>query len=67
MAVIVSAAQNEIADMATLGLDIEPHRRRLTTSDPPLDARFKDPTDPLRLVGVPPIWWTGLRASQGQL
>jgi hypothetical protein len=31
MAVIVSPAQNEIDDMAALGLDIEPHRRRLTT------------------------------------
>ena len=48
MAVIVSAAQNEIADMAALGLDIEPHRRRLTTSDPSLDACFKDPANPLR-------------------
>jgi len=43
MAVIVSAAQNEIADMAALGLNIEPHRQRLNTSDPPLDERFKNP------------------------
>ena len=62
MAVIVSAAQNEIADMAALGLDIEPHRRRLTTSDPPLDQRFKDPTDPLRLVFVCAMWLTGFDA-----
>jgi type I restriction enzyme R subunit len=62
MAVIVSAAQNEIADMAALGLDIEPHRRRLTSSDPPLDARFKDPTDPLRLVFVCAMWLTGFDA-----
>ena len=62
MAVIVSAAQNEIADMAALGLDIEPHRRRLTTSEPPLDARFKDPTDPLRLVFVCSMWLTGFDA-----
>jgi type I restriction enzyme R subunit len=62
MAVIVSAAQNEIADMAVLGLDIEPHRRRLTTSDPPLDQRFKDPTDPLRLVFVCAMWLTGFDA-----
>jgi len=62
MAVIVSAAQNEIADMAALGLDIEPHRRRLTTSEPPLDARFKDPTDPLRLVFVCAMWLTGFDA-----
>jgi type I restriction enzyme R subunit len=62
MAVIVSAAQNEIADMAALGLDIEPHRRRLTTSDPPLDQRFKDPGDPLRLVFVCAMWLTGFDA-----
>jgi type I restriction enzyme R subunit len=62
MAVIVSAAQNEITDMAALGLDIEPHRRRLSTSDPPLDQRFKDPTDPLRLVFVCAMWLTGFDA-----
>ena len=62
MAVIVSAAQNEIADMAALGLDIEPHRRRLTSSEPPLDQRFKDPTDPLRLVFVCAMWLTGFDA-----
>jgi type I restriction enzyme R subunit len=62
MAVIVSAAQNEITDMAALGLDIEPHRRRLTTSDPPLDQHFKDPTDPLRLVFVCAMWLTGFDA-----
>jgi len=62
MAVIVSAAQNEIADMAALGLDIEPHRRRLKESDPPLDQRFKDPGDPLRLVFVCAMWLTGFDA-----
>jgi type I restriction enzyme R subunit len=62
MAVIVSAAQNEIADMAALGLDIEPHRRMLTSSDPPLDQRFKHPDDPLRLVFVCAMWLTGFDA-----
>lgn len=62
MAVIVSAAQNETADMAALGLDIEPHRRRLKESDPPLDQRFKAPTDPLRLVFVCAMWLTGFDA-----
>ena len=61
MAVVVSA-QNEIADMTALGLDIEPHRRRLTSSDPPLDQRFKDPGDPLRLVFVCAMWLTGFDA-----
>ena len=62
MAVIVSPAQNEIADMAALGLDIEPHRRRLKESDPPLDQRFKNPDDPLRLVFVCSMWLTGFDA-----
>ena len=62
MAVIVSAAQNEIDDMAALGLDIEPHRRRMVSSEPPLDERFKDPTDPLRLVFVCAMWLTGFDA-----
>jgi len=62
MAVIVSPGQNEIADMAALGLDIEPHRRRLTSSEPPLDQRFKDPSDPLRLVFVCAMWLTGFDA-----
>ncbi|MFN9646020.1 MAG: type I restriction enzyme endonuclease domain-containing protein, partial [Cyanobacteriota bacterium] len=62
MAVIVSAARNELADMAALGLDIEPHRRRLATSEPPLDQRFKDPTDPLRLVFVCAMWLAGFDA-----
>ncbi|MFM7394443.1 MAG: type I restriction enzyme endonuclease domain-containing protein [Cyanobium sp.] len=62
MAVIVSAAQNEIADMAALGLDIEPHRRLLNTSEPPLDQRFKDPSDPLRLVFVCAMWLIGFDA-----
>jgi len=62
MAVIVSPAQNEIADMAAMGLDIEPHRRRLTSSEPPLDQRFKEPSDPLRLVFVCAMWLTGFDA-----
>lgn len=62
MAVIVSPGQNEIADMAALGLDIEPHRRLLNTSEPPLDQRFKEPSDPLRLVFVCAMWLTGFDA-----
>jgi type I restriction enzyme R subunit len=48
MALIVSAAQNEIPQMKKLGLDIETHRRRMNDSQPPLDEKFKDTTDPLR-------------------
>src|SRR5574337_60601 len=47
---IVSSAQNEIADMKRLGLDIAPHRKRM--NDEALDEKFKDSNNPLRLVFV---------------
>lgn len=62
MAVIVSPSQNEISKMHELGLDIEPHRRRMNDSQPPLDERFKDSKDPLRLVFVCAMWLTGFDA-----
>ncbi|MEI8264872.1 MAG: type I restriction endonuclease subunit R [Betaproteobacteria bacterium] len=62
MAVIVSPGQNEIAQMAALGLDIEPHRKRMNDSQPGLDEKFKDTTDPLRLVFVCAMWLTGFDA-----
>jgi type I restriction enzyme R subunit len=62
MAVIVSPGQNEIAQMRELGLDIEPHRRRMHDSVPGLDEKFKDTTDPLRLVFVCAMWLTGFDA-----
>jgi type I restriction enzyme R subunit len=62
MAVIVSPAQNEIEQMKKLGLDIEPHRRRINDSQPGLDEKFKDTTDPLRLVFVCAMWLTGFDA-----
>ena len=62
MAVIVSPAQNEIAQMQALGLDIAPHRQRMNDSQPPLDERFKDTEDPLRLVFVCAMWLTGFDA-----
>ncbi|MBK6961447.1 MAG: type I restriction endonuclease subunit R [Gammaproteobacteria bacterium] len=66
MAVIVSPGQNEIAQMQTLGLDIEPHRKRMnlssTTGQPGLDEKFKDVDDPLRLVFVCAMWLTGFDA-----
>ena len=62
MAVIVSPSQNEISKMQELGLDIEPHRRRMNDSQPPLDERFKDSKDPLRLVFVCAMWLTGFDA-----
>ncbi|GGK85667.1 type I restriction endonuclease subunit R [Deinococcus radiotolerans] len=60
MAVVISQAQNEIADFADRGLDILPHRRRMVTED--LEGKFKDPAHPLRLVFVCAMWMTGFDA-----
>jgi type I restriction enzyme R subunit len=62
MAVIVSPGQNEIEEMAKLGLDILPHRNRMVESVPGLDEKFKDPSDPLSLVFVCAMWLTGFDA-----
>lgn len=62
MALIVSPGQNEIEQMKKLGLDIEPHRRRMNESQPGLDEKFKDVDDPLRLVFVCAMWLTGFDA-----
>jgi type I restriction enzyme R subunit len=56
MAVVVSQGQNEVTDLAAKGLDIKPHRKRMLAED--LDAKFKDPNDPLRLVFVCAMWIT---------
>ena len=48
--------------MQALGLDIEPHRRRMNESQPGLDEKFKDTDDPLRLVFVCAMWLTGFDA-----
>jgi len=60
MAVVVSAGQNEIEQMAKLGIDIVPHRKRI--NEEKLDDKFKDPNDPLRLVFVCAMWLTGFDA-----
>ena len=62
MALIVSPGQNEVEQMRKHGLDIVPHRQRMNDSQPPLDERFKDPDDPLRLVFVCAMWLTGFDA-----
>jgi type I restriction enzyme R subunit len=59
MALIVSPGQNEIEQMKKHGLDIVPHRKRMNESQPPLDEKFKDPEDPLRLVFLCAMWLTG--------
>lgn len=60
MAVVVSAGQNEIEQMAGLGIDIVPHRKRMNAEK--LDEKFKDANDPLRLVFVCAMWLTGFDA-----
>jgi type I restriction enzyme R subunit len=60
MAVVVSPAQNEVEQMAKLGLDIVPHRKRMNNE--PLDEKFKDPDDPLRIAFVCAMWMTGFDA-----
>ncbi|HYG23308.1 MAG TPA: HsdR family type I site-specific deoxyribonuclease [Verrucomicrobiae bacterium] len=62
MALIVSPGQNEIEQMRKHGLNIVPHRQRMNDSQPPLDEKFKDPEDPLRLVFVCAMWLTGFDA-----
>ena len=57
MAVVVSQSQNEIKELGDKGLDIRPHRKRMVEED--LDERFKDDSDPLRLVFVCAMWITG--------
>jgi len=57
MAVVVSAGQNEIADLAAKGLDIRPHRERMQRED--LAAHFKLAEHPLSLVFVCAMWITG--------
>ena len=60
MAVVVSSAQNEIAEMKAKGLDIVPHRKRMISED--LETKFKDPDDPFRIVFVCAMWLTGFDA-----
>jgi type I restriction enzyme, R subunit len=60
MALIVSAGQNEVAQMQDQGLDIVPHRQRMNNES--LDEKFKDPKDPLRLVFLCAMWLTGFDA-----
>jgi len=60
MAVVVSQAQNEIADLEAKGLDIKPHRKRIVQED--METKFKDVKDPFRLVFVCAMWMTGFDA-----
>jgi type I restriction enzyme R subunit len=60
MALVVSQSQNEIEQMRQLGLDMKPHRERMNNE--PLDEKFKDDVDQLRLVFVCAMWLTGFDA-----
>jgi len=55
--VVVSPEQNEIRKFAKLGLDIEPHRKKMVERD--LETEFKDDDNPFRLVIVCAMWITG--------
>ena len=57
MAVVISAAQNEISDFAARGLDIKPHRKRMVEER--LEEKFKDPQDPFSIAFVCAMWTTG--------
>jgi type I restriction enzyme R subunit len=57
MAVVISPAQNEIADFAVRRLDIKPHRKRMVEED--LGEKFKDSQDPLSIAFVCAMWTTG--------
>ena len=46
--------------MEAKGLDIRPHRKRIVNE--PMDEKFKDPDDPLRLVFLCAMWLTGFDA-----
>lgn len=57
MAVMISPSQNEDTIFAKRGLDILPHRRRIVKE--PLETKFKDSKDSLRIVFVCAMWITG--------
>ncbi len=60
MAVVVSQSQNEVEDLKKKGADIVPHRKRMNIED--LETKFKNPSDPFRLVFVCAMWMTGFDA-----
>jgi type I restriction enzyme, R subunit len=62
MAVIISSSQNEEEKFNEKGLTIKPHRQRLAKEKPGLDVKFKDASNPLRIVFVCAMWMTGFDA-----
>ncbi|NEQ69117.1 MAG: type I restriction endonuclease subunit R, partial [Symploca sp. SIO2D2] len=59
MAVVISASPNEETAFQERGLNIKPHRQRLTKEKPSLEEKFKDQDHPLRIVFVCAMWITG--------
>ena len=57
LGVVVSHEQNEIEKFEAWGLDIEPHRLNMNTSD--LEKHFKDEDHPFRFAIVCAMWITG--------
>lgn len=62
MAVVISSSQNEEDAFNKKGLTIKPHRQRLVKEKPGLDVKFKDASNPLRIVFVCAMWMTGFDA-----
>lgn len=58
--VVVSPEQNEVDKFRKLGLDIEPHRRKMAERN--LEKEFKDEDNPFRLAIVCAMWITGFDA-----
>jgi type I restriction enzyme R subunit len=64
--IVISEAQNEVADFKKWGFDIVPHRARMKQGfETPdghcvdLESAFKDPRHPFRVVIVCAMWLTG--------
>lgn len=58
--VVVSSEQNEVAKFRAMGLEIEPHRKKMVERD--LETEFKDDDNPFRLAFVCAMWITGFDA-----
>jgi type I restriction enzyme R subunit len=57
VAVVFSSSQNEVSYFKEKGFDITPHRLRMNNED--LEVKFKEPSDPLKIVIVCNMWLTG--------
>ena len=58
--VVVSSEQNEVKKFASIGLNIEQHRKKMSERD--LEKEFKDEDNPFRLAFVCAMWITGFDA-----